>query len=162
MISVPDLIDVTLNKLQLSAPHVTLTPCLCCSRAWPCFWVRGRLRSLWTSSCCQPLSLTCIRWSKTAGVWTLSQCGHTFRGRVWILQTNTDVWCFCSIALNNWWFVAHLTDLLDHCKLLQSHNLQCVSHITACHSRFLAHKTNHILGFLGTFSIHMCKWPLRD
>uniref|UniRef100_A0A3B3DIP1 Nuclear pore complex protein Nup85 n=1 Tax=Oryzias melastigma TaxID=30732 RepID=A0A3B3DIP1_ORYME len=29
----------------------------------------------------------------------------------------------CSIALNNWWFVAHLTDLLDHCKLLQSHNL---------------------------------------
>lgn len=29
-----------------------------------------------------------------------------------------------SIALNNWWFVAHLTDLLDHCKLLQSHNLQ--------------------------------------
>ncbi|XP_047014843.1 nuclear pore complex protein Nup85 isoform X1 [Ictalurus punctatus] len=31
----------------------------------------------------------------------------------------------CSIALNNWWFVAHLTDLLDHCKLLQSHNLQC-------------------------------------
>lgn len=32
-----------------------------------------------------------------------------------------------SIALNNWWFVAHLTDLLDHCKLLQSHNLQYVS-----------------------------------
>ncbi|XP_023585193.1 nuclear pore complex protein Nup85 [Trichechus manatus latirostris] len=33
----------------------------------------------------------------------------------------------CSIALSNWWFVAHLTDLLDHCKLLQSHNLyfQC-------------------------------------
>lgn len=31
-----------------------------------------------------------------------------------------------SIALNNWWFVAHLTDLLDHCKLLQSHNLQYV------------------------------------
>lgn len=31
---------------------------------------------------------------------------------------------FSSIALNNWWFVAHLTDLLDHCKLLQSHNLQ--------------------------------------
>lgn len=29
----------------------------------------------------------------------------------------------CSIVLNNWWFVAHLTDLLDHCKLLQSHNL---------------------------------------
>uniref|UniRef100_A0A2K5Z957 Nuclear pore complex protein Nup85 n=1 Tax=Mandrillus leucophaeus TaxID=9568 RepID=A0A2K5Z957_MANLE len=29
----------------------------------------------------------------------------------------------CSIALSNWWFVAHLTDLLDHCKLLQSHNL---------------------------------------
>ncbi|XP_052373712.1 nuclear pore complex protein Nup85-like [Oncorhynchus keta] len=28
-----------------------------------------------------------------------------------------------SIALNNWWFVGHLTDLLDHCKLLQSHNL---------------------------------------
>uniref|UniRef100_A0A8C6JH11 Nuclear pore complex protein Nup85 n=1 Tax=Melopsittacus undulatus TaxID=13146 RepID=A0A8C6JH11_MELUD len=25
----------------------------------------------------------------------------------------------CSIALSNWWFVAHLTDLLDHCKLLQ-------------------------------------------
>ncbi|TRY95728.1 hypothetical protein DNTS_022128 [Danionella cerebrum] len=33
----------------------------------------------------------------------------------------------CSIALNNWWFVAHLTDLLDHCNLLQSHNLQCVA-----------------------------------
>uniref|UniRef100_A0A8D0L709 Nuclear pore complex protein Nup85 n=1 Tax=Sphenodon punctatus TaxID=8508 RepID=A0A8D0L709_SPHPU len=29
----------------------------------------------------------------------------------------------CSIALSNWWFVAHLTDLLDHCKLLKSHNL---------------------------------------
>ncbi|XP_061472119.1 nuclear pore complex protein Nup85 isoform X1 [Rhineura floridana] len=29
----------------------------------------------------------------------------------------------CSIALSNWWFVAHLTDLLDHCNLLQSHNL---------------------------------------
>uniref|UniRef100_A0A8C9ESI5 Nuclear pore complex protein Nup85 n=1 Tax=Pavo cristatus TaxID=9049 RepID=A0A8C9ESI5_PAVCR len=29
----------------------------------------------------------------------------------------------CSVALSNWWFVAHLTDLLDHCKLLQSHNL---------------------------------------
>uniref|UniRef100_A0A3Q2Q8P3 Nuclear pore complex protein Nup85 n=1 Tax=Fundulus heteroclitus TaxID=8078 RepID=A0A3Q2Q8P3_FUNHE len=29
----------------------------------------------------------------------------------------------CSIVLNNWWFVAHLTDLLDHCKLLHSHNL---------------------------------------
>ncbi|KAM5309838.1 nuclear pore complex protein Nup85 isoform 2-T2 [Glossophaga mutica] len=29
----------------------------------------------------------------------------------------------CSIALSNWWFVAHLTDLLDHCKLLQSHSL---------------------------------------
>lgn len=29
----------------------------------------------------------------------------------------------CSIALNNWWFVAHLTDLLDHCNVLQSHNL---------------------------------------
>ncbi|KAK2507364.1 hypothetical protein MC885_012710 [Smutsia gigantea] len=27
------------------------------------------------------------------------------------------------IALSNWWFVAHLTDLLDHCQLLQSHNL---------------------------------------
>uniref|UniRef100_A0A8D2PUJ8 Nuclear pore complex protein Nup85 n=1 Tax=Zosterops lateralis melanops TaxID=1220523 RepID=A0A8D2PUJ8_ZOSLA len=25
----------------------------------------------------------------------------------------------CSIVLSNWWFVAHLTDLLDHCKLLQ-------------------------------------------
>ncbi|XP_075418316.1 nuclear pore complex protein Nup85 [Tenrec ecaudatus] len=29
----------------------------------------------------------------------------------------------CSIALSNWWFVAHLTDLLDHCQLLQSHSL---------------------------------------
>ncbi|XP_043940970.1 nuclear pore complex protein Nup85 [Protopterus annectens] len=29
----------------------------------------------------------------------------------------------CSIALSNWWFVAHLTDLLYHCKPLQSHNL---------------------------------------
>uniref|UniRef100_A0A8C7L7S3 Nuclear pore complex protein Nup85 n=1 Tax=Oncorhynchus kisutch TaxID=8019 RepID=A0A8C7L7S3_ONCKI len=33
----------------------------------------------------------------------------------------------CSIALNNWWFVGHLTDLLDHCKLLQSHNLHYFS-----------------------------------
>ena len=38
--------------------------------------------------------------------------------------THFSVMCPCSIALNNWWFVAHLTDLLDHCKLLQSHNLQ--------------------------------------
>ncbi|XP_069785475.1 nuclear pore complex protein Nup85 isoform X2 [Narcine bancroftii] len=29
----------------------------------------------------------------------------------------------CCFILNNWWFVAHLTDLLDHCNLLQSHNL---------------------------------------
>lgn len=29
----------------------------------------------------------------------------------------------CSIAISNLWFVAHLTDLLDHCDLLQSHNL---------------------------------------
>ncbi|XP_029456419.1 nuclear pore complex protein Nup85 [Rhinatrema bivittatum] len=28
-----------------------------------------------------------------------------------------------SITSSNWWFVAHLTDLLDHCQLLQSHNL---------------------------------------
>ncbi|KAM9296928.1 nuclear pore complex protein Nup85 [Gastrophryne carolinensis] len=28
-----------------------------------------------------------------------------------------------SIVSNNWWFVAHLTDLLDHCQLFQSHNL---------------------------------------
>ncbi|XP_033038029.1 nuclear pore complex protein Nup85 isoform X4 [Trachypithecus francoisi] len=35
----------------------------------------------------------------------------------------------CSIALSNWWFVAHLTDLLDHCKLLQSHNLYFGSHM---------------------------------
>uniref|UniRef100_A0A8C1LFV7 Nuclear pore complex protein Nup85 n=1 Tax=Cyprinus carpio TaxID=7962 RepID=A0A8C1LFV7_CYPCA len=35
----------------------------------------------------------------------------------------------CSIALNNWWFVAHLTDLLDHCKLLQSHNLHFGSNL---------------------------------
>lgn len=28
-----------------------------------------------------------------------------------------------SIVTNNWWFVAHLTDLLDHCQLFQSHNL---------------------------------------
>ncbi|XP_077058242.1 nuclear pore complex protein Nup85 [Siphateles boraxobius] len=35
----------------------------------------------------------------------------------------------CSIALNNWWFVAHLTDLLDHCKLLQSHNLDFGSNL---------------------------------
>ncbi|KAF5888611.1 nuclear pore complex protein Nup85, partial [Clarias magur] len=33
------------------------------------------------------------------------------------------------IALNNWWFVAHLTDLLDHCKLLQSHNLHFGSNL---------------------------------
>ncbi|XP_060760323.1 nuclear pore complex protein Nup85 isoform X2 [Neoarius graeffei] len=35
----------------------------------------------------------------------------------------------CSFALNNWWFVAHLTDLLDHCKLLQSHNLHFGSNL---------------------------------
>ncbi|KAJ7989749.1 hypothetical protein DPEC_G00307750 [Dallia pectoralis] len=35
----------------------------------------------------------------------------------------------CSIALNNWWFVAHLTDLMDHCKLLQSHNLHFGSNL---------------------------------
>ncbi|XP_077589999.1 nuclear pore complex protein Nup85 [Stigmatopora nigra] len=35
----------------------------------------------------------------------------------------------CSIALNNWWFVAHLTDLLDHCQLLQSHNLHFGSNL---------------------------------
>ncbi|CAL8305615.1 unnamed protein product [Merluccius merluccius] len=35
----------------------------------------------------------------------------------------------CSIALNNWWFVAHLTDLLDHCNLLQSHNLHFGSNL---------------------------------
>uniref|UniRef100_A0AAZ3QM36 Nuclear pore complex protein Nup85 n=1 Tax=Oncorhynchus tshawytscha TaxID=74940 RepID=A0AAZ3QM36_ONCTS len=35
----------------------------------------------------------------------------------------------CSIALNNWWFVGHLTDLLDHCKLLQSHNLHFGSNL---------------------------------
>ncbi|KAG5279982.1 hypothetical protein AALO_G00083650 [Alosa alosa] len=35
----------------------------------------------------------------------------------------------CSIALNNWWFVAHLTDLLHHCKLLQSHNLHFGSNL---------------------------------
>ncbi|KAM8946149.1 nuclear pore complex protein Nup85 isoform 2-T2 [Pelodytes ibericus] len=28
-----------------------------------------------------------------------------------------------SIVSSNWWFVAHLTDLLDHCQLFQSHNL---------------------------------------
>uniref|UniRef100_A0A3P8VZU6 Nuclear pore complex protein Nup85 n=1 Tax=Cynoglossus semilaevis TaxID=244447 RepID=A0A3P8VZU6_CYNSE len=35
----------------------------------------------------------------------------------------------CSIALNNWWFVAHITDLLDHCKLLKSHNLHFGSNL---------------------------------
>ncbi|XP_038633089.1 nuclear pore complex protein Nup85 [Scyliorhinus canicula] len=35
----------------------------------------------------------------------------------------------CSIILNNWWFVAHLTDLLDHCNLLQSHNLHFGSNL---------------------------------
>ncbi|XP_073721294.1 nuclear pore complex protein Nup85 [Misgurnus anguillicaudatus] len=34
-----------------------------------------------------------------------------------------------SFVLNNWWFVAHLTDLLDHCKLLQSHNLDFGSNL---------------------------------
>ncbi|XP_054112447.2 nuclear pore complex protein Nup85 isoform X2 [Callithrix jacchus] len=38
----------------------------------------------------------------------------------------------CSIALSNWWFVAHLTDLLDHCKLLQSHNLYFGSNMREC------------------------------
>ncbi|XP_041431608.1 nuclear pore complex protein Nup85 isoform X1 [Xenopus laevis] len=28
-----------------------------------------------------------------------------------------------SIVSSNWWFVAHLTDLLDHCQLFQAHNL---------------------------------------
>ncbi|KAM4691597.1 nuclear pore complex protein Nup85 [Rhinophrynus dorsalis] len=28
-----------------------------------------------------------------------------------------------SIVSSNWWFVAHLTDLLDHCQIFQSHNL---------------------------------------
>ncbi|XP_077315462.1 nuclear pore complex protein Nup85 [Lithobates pipiens] len=28
-----------------------------------------------------------------------------------------------SFVSNNWWFVAHLTDLLDHCQLFQTHNL---------------------------------------
>uniref|UniRef100_A0A4W3GEP2 Nuclear pore complex protein Nup85 n=1 Tax=Callorhinchus milii TaxID=7868 RepID=A0A4W3GEP2_CALMI len=35
----------------------------------------------------------------------------------------------CSVALSNWWFVAHLTDLLDHCSLLQSHNLHFGSNL---------------------------------
>uniref|UniRef100_A0A8C6WTC8 Nuclear pore complex protein Nup85 n=1 Tax=Neogobius melanostomus TaxID=47308 RepID=A0A8C6WTC8_9GOBI len=35
----------------------------------------------------------------------------------------------CSIALSNWWFVAHLTDLLDHCNLLTSHNLHFGSNL---------------------------------
>ncbi|XP_067860560.1 nuclear pore complex protein Nup85 [Heptranchias perlo] len=35
----------------------------------------------------------------------------------------------CSTVLNNWWFVAHLTDLLDHCNLLQSHNLHFGSNL---------------------------------
>ncbi|XP_059509765.1 nuclear pore complex protein Nup85 isoform X5 [Stegostoma tigrinum] len=35
----------------------------------------------------------------------------------------------CCVILNNWWFVAHLTDLLDHCKLLQSHNLHFGSNL---------------------------------
>uniref|UniRef100_UPI00398F0818 nuclear pore complex protein Nup85-like n=1 Tax=Pristiophorus japonicus TaxID=55135 RepID=UPI00398F0818 len=35
----------------------------------------------------------------------------------------------CSVILNNWWFVAHLTDLLDHCNLLQSHNLHFGSNL---------------------------------
>lgn len=52
---------------------------------------------------------------------------------MWGLDTQCDfpsvthvnyVIVLSSIALNNWWFVGHLTDLLDHCKLLQSHNLQ--------------------------------------
>ncbi|KAG8446152.1 hypothetical protein GDO86_013854 [Hymenochirus boettgeri] len=28
-----------------------------------------------------------------------------------------------SIVSSNWWFVAHLTDLLDHCQVFQSHSL---------------------------------------
>ncbi|XP_068118039.1 nuclear pore complex protein Nup85 [Hyperolius riggenbachi] len=28
-----------------------------------------------------------------------------------------------SFVSNNWWFVAHLTDLLDHCQIFQSHSL---------------------------------------
>ncbi|XP_062886911.1 nuclear pore complex protein Nup85 isoform X2 [Mobula hypostoma] len=35
----------------------------------------------------------------------------------------------CCLVLNNWWFVAHLTDLLDHCNLLQSHNLHFGSNL---------------------------------
>lgn len=30
----------------------------------------------------------------------------------------------CSEALGNWWFVAHLTDLLHHCGQLDSHHIR--------------------------------------
>uniref|UniRef100_A0AAR2M545 Nuclear pore complex protein Nup85 n=1 Tax=Pygocentrus nattereri TaxID=42514 RepID=A0AAR2M545_PYGNA len=46
-----------------------------------------------------------------------------------VLLTWNILGLISSIALNNWWFVAHLTDLLDHCKLLQSHNLHFGSNL---------------------------------
>ena len=32
-------------------------------------------------------------------------------------------WSFFSESLPNWWFVAHLTDLLYHCEMLKDHDL---------------------------------------
>uniref|UniRef100_A0AAR2JJ12 Nuclear pore complex protein Nup85 n=1 Tax=Pygocentrus nattereri TaxID=42514 RepID=A0AAR2JJ12_PYGNA len=61
-------------------------------------------------------------------------CSVSFPHRVcpsvcMVLLTWNILGLISSIALNNWWFVAHLTDLLDHCKLLQSHNLHFGSNL---------------------------------
>ncbi|XP_055510012.1 nuclear pore complex protein Nup85 isoform X1 [Leucoraja erinacea] len=56
----------------------------------------------------------------------------------------------CCLVLNNWWFVAHLTDLLDHCNLLQSHNLHFGSNLR----EFL------ILEYASGLSSHHSLWQL--
>ncbi|XP_078257347.1 nuclear pore complex protein Nup85 [Rhinoraja longicauda] len=56
----------------------------------------------------------------------------------------------CCFVLNNWWFVAHLTDLLDHCNLLQSHNLHFGSNLR----EFL------ILEYASGLSSHHSLWQL--
>lgn len=127
------------SKLILTATILLLfTVCMCmytfCSRAWPCFWTRGVSQSPWTTSYWLPLSLTSIRLSRTAGSTNdyittahhIPVYPHSLRMLIlfYSLIPNFSTMCTSSIALNNWWFVAHLTDLLDHCNLLQSHNLQ--------------------------------------
>lgn len=70
-----------------------------------------------------------------------------------------------SIALNNWWFVAHLTDLLDHCKLLQSHNLQYVSPSQSQTSneeqRFIQNSFSSQMSLLFVFFVVSCQLWLK-